>query len=393
MKISRDKLRLLAFYPLSIVNILFYIPVLFAEIRRPNILSPLVVGMFFGYLGLFFIPNEEMDLYRYFEIYREYLDTGFLPFYKDLGVSGIFMLMKAFKLPPQFMAFISATIYYTSVAYIFFLFAGNKTGFSRYFTFFIIIAIAPLFQYTGLRFSSAIILFTIAVIHYYRSNLFLSVVYILLSVLFHYLLIIPVIFLFSLRFLPNAIWIGYIVRLFILSVCCFIGLIMPYLLDFIIYAVDIVNSMFHVPVIGISYISGEWGVGRSEEMTLAHYFIFLIKKLVYMSIIISMTSSLLFTRSSIVDDGIYSFAFYLGCFVLMFSQFGTVFFRYGQIVVFICFVLTMDGFFNGLRISRVNAIFLVLVISQSIFDVFAIRYELIDSYSNIISLSILNFVG
>ena len=295
------------------------------ELINRNRFSVVIVALSIAVYGFYMTPTESYDLYRHFYNYEMYALYGkSLENSKDLFLLFLYWLGSLLNLDPGFIPFLSAFIFYYFLLSIFFDSTKSLNVKYRALFLFLYLLVVPIVFFTGLRFSTGLILFSYSFVCVKHKNTVR-----VLSVFAHFSLIIPLLILvFSKAFRGkfNKLNISVLILFFF-----FVGL-NPYLyINVIAYFLDAFNSSFGVQLFSIdTYIYGEWGLERLNSKNLTGLFFYVLNSFF---LVLIMLISVYNNVSQINHSPVVRFNFFLVLFLLLTISLSTVFLRFSLLFV------------------------------------------------------------
>lgn len=239
--------------------------------KESRIFLVIVCIVFFSIPILGYVPPEDYDLHRHYEIYHLYQNTDNPNYLKSyFGLTYLMQLLVLIGLPAQSMVFVCSFLFLFSIFKLnaFISFYSCQSSEKRLLSSVMVIAILSLFVFeyialmSGLRFAIAVSFFIIALLADYKNNNKTSMVCHLLAVSFHFSLLgLIVVF-----FISKIIHIKRVVNIFLFI----FGIVFSYYIaDFQKYILDVVSVL---QLTGDwahkadTYLFGEWGTKSAERL-------------------------------------------------------------------------------------------------------------------------------
>lgn len=174
MRIKKDNIYILGI----LINPFIAVGKIYDYLSNPKKINPLIFALFIGMIGMNFIPNENLDLFRHYEYYNSVKIVNFNPLNeKYFGLGIIVFVLKKMSLPKETLPFISLFFFYL----MFFDLAKRcilrKNQFSRVETisYILVILFIPGFPmmlvYSGIRFFLGGMIIAYILILYYLYGL------------------------------------------------------------------------------------------------------------------------------------------------------------------------------------------------------------------------------
>jgi len=370
----------------GLINASILVPIAIYSLYTNTKYSSFIVALFFGLWGYFFIPNPEMDLFRYFESFDEFVSGGKLHFYRDFGLSFVYQTLEFLGADHHFLSFVSAFLLYYLLMKIakIAIIKYNKKNINALFISCLFIFSVPITLYTGLRFSSAMIIFTYGVCVFFEGSRKKGVGLFILSPLVHFSLLLPIaVFLFSQAVIYKKSYSKY-TCLFALVISLFLGFMFNYLIEYVINIVNVINdSLFTFRLFNTDYFTGEWGASRSDIYSFSQMMIYNVKQYMLIILVFVYISKVEVVTPVVIFITILSSL----CFFLMSS--GTFFFRYIEIAFILILYDTAKNIKFDCKVNLTVILICLYILFSQFFEIYGLRYELISSYFNVFRLSYL----
>lgn len=374
---------IICIYLSPIINVLFTIPLLIISLIKINKFSPFIIASTFALLSVFLKIPVDWDLSRHFELYSTYqngVSTTDVPY---IGLHFVFSILSLFNLSYHAIPFLFSFILYFYLSKIYLLSIEDKNNSFLYNSviLFSFLLSVPIILFTGLRFSTGIILFIYGVVINSNSKI-KSNFYLLFSLIFHYSLLVPIILWFICILLSK-----YKIRkntVFFLSA---LSLVISYyiapILELAYSLIDGAISHYYNNISSLNYyLSGKWGLGYIEQLNSSGLLIFNLR--LYFFILIGFLFIHSINKKKIDNITIlFSCFITILCFIL--SSFSELFVRYSYIAIIIIYYCSLKYESNiNNKVKIINLLIPIYIIyQQSYYGFFAMRYVFCDSFSNL----------
>ncbi|MBE4088673.1 hypothetical protein HJ107_17780 [Vibrio parahaemolyticus] len=368
---------------------IFIIFPLLYSIAKKNI-KPIyvLIPLSFSVFAFYFNPPVEYDLYRHFEAYRQYLAGGVVEHIKDFYLLLLFYVGDFFKLPPNFMPLVSCyLLYYYLMKIARKINIRNNLSYNKsLLTVIFMLSAIPIVSYTGIRYSTGMILGLYGLYQYLTDKKVSGLLHIILGTTAHFSIVIPLLLLI---FFEAQFYVKKIVR-FLFPFLFLFALSIAFNPSVIVYVLTEVsngiNSFFGSNFIPIAnYVSGSYGMERQESFNFIGMVIFSINKWGTM-IIIAWSVFLLKSK----NDKFSQYLCYLSVFCLFVSPFGTLFGRFGHFTLVLIAIRFLDYDLRGFASSKLVTLTIAIIfIFGRLIEVINNLPVFIDSYSSLYKISLM----
>ncbi|ENP0106676.1 O112ab family O-antigen polymerase [Escherichia coli] len=367
-------------------NVFIYVPRLIIGVLTVDKTLIITFPLMLSVLAYNFIPPETYDLYRHYENYQNFLNNNEVSFIRDFFLYFLFTVGRFFDLNNGFIAFVSCYIlyfYWLKILYINFDYKAKKKNSPLYFLIFFITP--PLVIYTGVRFSTGLILTLYGIVNWIQlRNVKLGIVYIICGLTAHFsMALIALIFIFTSYF--NNIFSNKYLRVgFVFSALLVISF-NEQLVRFLTTVIEFINQLFDWNFISIdTYITGKWGLERAQELNSTGQLVLGIRNYGMLFLILLFCPLISFNKNK------YTNFYYVMCAVtILVFPFTAVFDRYGTFLIFfiVYYLSTLQ------KKTNIEIIyFLTLIVYLIFFRAIDIKDNIsvyTESYSNILNLSLI----
>ena len=354
---------IICIYLSPIINVLFTIPLLIISLIKINKFSPFIIASTFALLSVFLKIPVDWDLSRHFELYSTYqngVSTTDVPY---IGLHFVFSILSLFNLSYHAIPFLFSFILYFYLSKIYLLSIEDKNNSFLYNSviLFSFLLSVPIILFTGLRFSTGIILFIYGVVINSNSKI-KSNFYLLFSLIFHYSLLVPIILWFICILLSK-----YKIRkntVFFLSALSLV--ISYYIAPILELAYSLIDGAISHEYNNISslnyYLSGKWGLGYIEQLNSSGLLIFNLR--LYFFILIGFLFIHSINKKKIDNITIlFSCFITILCFIL--SSFSELFVRYSYIAIIIIYYCSLKYESNiNNKVKIINLLIPIYIIYQ-----------------------------
>jgi hypothetical protein len=358
------------------------LPLMLKNLIRREKYQILTFSLFFAILGYFFIPPEVYDLHQRYLYYTTYTPSMFSE-YNDYFLGIITVIGRFLGLKPNILGFISAFILYYYLLKIGYETTARKiTTNKKYVIYMVIYALSvPLVFFNGVRFPVGVILYIYGIYsYYYKNERKKAYIYMILGALSHFTVYIFIFifilfeFVFS-KIKAPMIWKAAIIIAFIL------GSSSGIMTKIILGLADTANMIAGHEIFSVAtYVTGEWGAGRYDQVSAIE---------AYKGMITVLLMKIMFLLHSLLrksDTPLYKFTLFLSIITLFVAPFATLFDRLGKILIMFILVLNTNNRFLEKERNKTNLILSVMLLLFS----FILFFELKEEYAIFINSYIAN---
>ncbi|MBQ0668214.1 EpsG family protein, partial [Providencia rettgeri] len=243
----------------------------------------------------------------------------------------------------------------------------------------------PIILFTGLRFSTALALFSYGLLIQNKKKFF----YLIAACIFHYAFLLPL----SIWVLVNTINLKKINRNLVWPIAI-LSLLIGFSSGFIVHLLEMtlsylsISNLLNVNKIDV-YISGQWGSQYNEQLNESGMLIFNIRLLLFIGIGFLFINDYkrINNKSTIIT---FCYFMLIICFTL--SSLADIFVRYSYLVlILIMYYSILRETTKSHTLKLINILLPIYIIYQQLYyGFFAMRTVISNSFSNILSLSYFN---
>ncbi|EJD6375382.1 EpsG family protein, partial [Providencia rettgeri] len=255
-------------------------PIAILALFRLSNVTPYIIASTFALLSLFLQVPDDWDLHRHIELYSTYQNSYTESTY--IGLNLVFSVFNWANINKIFIPFSSAFILYFYLSKIALLAISYKDFKKTYkgFVLLLFLMSVPIILFTGLRFSTALALFSYGLLIQNKKKFF----YLIAACIFHYAFLLPL----SIWVLVNTINLKKINRNLVWPIAI-LSLLIGFSSGFIVHLLEMtlsylsISNLLNVNKIDV-YISGQWGSQYNEQLNESGMLIFNIRLLLFIGI-------------------------------------------------------------------------------------------------------------
>ncbi|MCB4826232.1 EpsG family protein [Providencia rettgeri] len=372
-------------YLSPLFNVLLTIPIAILALFRLSNVTPYIIASTFALLSLFLQVPDDWDLHRHIELYSTYQNSYTESTY--IGLNLVFSVFNWANINKIFIPFSSAFILYFYLSKIALLAISYKDFKKTYkgFVLLLFLMSVPIILFTGLRFSTALALFSYGLLIQNKKKFF----YLIAACIFHYAFLLPL----SIWVLVNTINLKKINRNLVWPIAI-LSLLIGFSSGFIVHLLEMtlsylsISNLLNVNKIDV-YISGQWGSQYNEQLNESGMLIFNIRLLLFIGIGFLFINDYkrINKKSTIIT---FCYFMLIICFTL--SSLADIFVRYSYLVlILIMYYSILRETTKSHTLKLINILLPIYIIYQQLYyGFFAMRTVISNSFSNILSLSYFN---